>query len=251
MLTKTTARAHWLVILLSLMIAGLTSVSAQPKQVTQQELDTSLDLARSLVNEKKYPEALKAYLFVFDNSRGVSSYGGVRLSYVPSEIAQMGQIYEPAIAALESRRDEREKLALAGKADFNILHELMALNQYLDQPERNITLFDKLKAMGPAQAEATDDVLLLIWEQLVAVKRYDELKNKVDDLAKLVASQIAESAIQNDFPSGGVFNSPQFQNYRRKSILEDGGRVYETSLALGKVETANKLAKWMLTFATD
>ena len=74
-----------LVILLSLTIAALTSVSAQPKQVTEQELDTSLELARSLVNEKKYPEALKAYLFVFDNSRGVGAYGGVRLSYVPSE----------------------------------------------------------------------------------------------------------------------------------------------------------------------
>ncbi|HEU4768421.1 MAG TPA: hypothetical protein VFS77_13650 [Pyrinomonadaceae bacterium] len=48
-----------LVILLALMIAGLASVSAQPKQVTEQELDSSLELARSLAGEKRFAEALK------------------------------------------------------------------------------------------------------------------------------------------------------------------------------------------------
>ncbi len=239
--------------LVLLLISGTISTSAQTtaRKVTEQELDMSLDLARSLASEKKFAEALKHYLFVFDNSRDVEGYGGVRLSYVPSEIAEIGQTYRPALEALQTRRDEREKLVLAAKADFSTIHELTSLNQYLDQPERNIALYDKLKTMGPAYAEVRDNTLMLVWEEMVAVKRYDELKNKIDELAKRVASQVAESAINKDFPGEGVFASPEFQNYLRNSILLDGGRVYETALAVGKTETANKLAKWMLTFSTD
>ncbi|HEU4768420.1 MAG TPA: hypothetical protein VFS77_13645 [Pyrinomonadaceae bacterium] len=82
-------------------------------------------------------------MFVFDNSRHVAAYGGVRLSYVPSEIAQMGQAYPAAIQALQSRRDENEKQVLAAKGDFDVIHKLTSLNEYLNQPERNIALLDK------------------------------------------------------------------------------------------------------------
>jgi hypothetical protein len=255
MLTKTTAPVLFVLVLL--LFCALTSVSAQTlkpnaevQQVTKEELDTHFELARSLVQEKKFEQALKEYLFVFDNSRDVSSYGGVRLSYVPSEIASMEGMYRPAILALQSRRDEREKLVLAQKADFNVVQELTALNEYLDEEERNIVTFDKLKSIGPGSSETREDMLLLIWKQLAAVKRYDDLKDKVDDLAKIVATQIAETAINNDFPDH-VSGSTEYQSYLRRSIIEDGSRVYETLLAVGKVEKANKLAKWMFTFSSD
>ena len=246
-------------LMLILMFLGcLTFVSAQTRQslpegqrVTHQELDRRFELARSLAQEKKFEEALKEYLFVFDNSREVSGYAGVRLSYVPSEIADIGRVYRPALVALQTRRDEREKLVLGGKADFDVIHELTSLNQYLDQPERNVALFDKLKTMGPTYADVRDNLVMLIWEQLVEAKRYSDLKDKIDHLAKQVANQIAESAINNDFPDKSALSSPQFQEFLRGSVINDGGAVYETLLALGMTEKANKLAKWMLTFSSD
>jgi hypothetical protein len=255
-LTKTTQLV--LLLLVLLLVGQSTLLSAQPGQynadgrkVTHEELDTHFALARSLAEEKKFEQALKEYLFVFDNSRDVAAYGGVRLSYVPSEIAAIGRIYRPAILALHSRRDEREKLVLTAKADFNVIHELTSLNEHLEEPERNIALFDKLKTMGSAYSEVRDDILMLIWEQLVAAKRYDDLKDKVDVLAKQVVGQIAEAAVNNDFPDNDVLSSPEYQGYLRRNIIEDGGRVYETLLAVGKTEKADKLAKWMLTFSSD
>ncbi|MDX6695229.1 MAG: hypothetical protein QOF02_2832 [Blastocatellia bacterium] len=237
---------------------GLTLVSAQTRQsspagqkVTEEELDRRFAIARSLAQEEKFEQALKEYLFVFDNSRNVGGYGGVRLSYVPSEIAAIGRVYRPALLALQTRRDEREKSVLAGKADFDVIHELAALNEYLGEPERTITLFDKLKTMGAAYTSVREDMLILIWEQLAEAKRYDELKDKIDELAKRVASQIAESVINNDFPDNSVLSSSQYQDYLRRSIIEDGGRVYETLLGVGKAAKADKLAKWMLTFSSD
>lgn len=246
-------------LMLILMFLGcLTFVSAQTRQslpegqrVTHQELDRRFKLARSLAQEKKFEEALKEYLFVFDNSREVSGYAGVRLSYVPSEIADIGRVYRPALVALQTRRDEREKLVLAAKADFGVIHELTSLNRYLDGPERHIALFDKLKTMGPAYAEVREDLMTLIWEQLVEAKRYSDLKDKIDHLAKRVANQIAESAINNDFPDKSALSSPQYLEFLRESVIDDGGAVYETLLALGMTEKANKLAKWMLTFSSD
>jgi hypothetical protein len=256
MLTKTTERV--LFVLIVLLVYGSTLVSAQTRQpntdgqkITEGELDTHFELARSLAQEKKFEQALKEYLLVFDNSRDVAAYGGVRLSYVPSEIASMGRSYPPAILALQSRRDELEKLVLAAKADFNVLHELTVLNGYLDEPERNLALFDKLKTMGAAYSGHKEDLLMLIWEQLAEARRYVDLKDKVDELAKRVASRIAESAINNDFPDNGVYSSTEYQHYLRRRIIEDGGRVYETLLAVGKAENADKIAKWMFTFSSD
>ena len=83
-LIKTTKLSLVMLILIS--IGCLTLVSAQtrqgspePQKVTQQELDTHFELARSLAEEKKYEQALKEYLYVFDNSRDVSGYGGGRI----------------------------------------------------------------------------------------------------------------------------------------------------------------------------
>ena len=209
MLTKTTERV--LFVLIVLLVYGPTLVLAQTQQpnadrpkITEEELDTHFELARSLAQEKKFEQALKEYLLVFDNSRDVAKYGGVRLSYVPSEIASIGRVYPPAILALQSRRDEREKLVLAAKADFDVLHELTSLNEHLNEPERNLVLFDKLKTLGPAYSDLREDMLRLIWEQLAAARRYDDLKDTVDELAKQVASQIAESAVNNDFPDNSV-----------------------------------------------
>ena len=105
--------------------------------------------------------------------------------------------------------------------------------------------------MGPAYSEVRDDMLMLIWEQLVEVKRYGDLKDNIDQLAKTVASQIADSSINNDFPDNSVTSSTAYQSYLRHSIIDDGGRVYETLLGLSKAETAEKFSKWMLTFSSD
>jgi hypothetical protein len=245
-------------VLILLLVGCPLLVSAQGRdpvperrEVTREELDRRFDLARSLAKEGKFEQALNEYLFVFDNSREVSSYGGVRLSYVPIEIAEMGRVYRPAVVALKTRRDEREKLVLTGKAGFDVVQELTSLNQYLDEPERSVALFDKLKTMGTVSADVREDLLTLIWEQLVEAKRYSDLKDKVDELAKRVANQIGESAVNKDFPDNGALSSPAYQNYLRGSIIDDGGKVYETLLALGKTEKAEKLAKWMLTFSSD
>jgi hypothetical protein len=232
-------------------LAQSPTSSAGSLKVTEGELDQRLDHARALAKQGQYAQSLKEYLFVFDNSRNVGGYGGVRLSYVPAEIAAIGRVYNPAIVALQNRRDEREKLVFAGNRDFDTIHELTSLNEYLGTPERNLGLFDKLKTMGTEYAEAREDMLTLVWKQLVEAKRYSDLRDKIDELAKRVASQVAESVINSDFPDNDVFSTPQYQSYLRHSIVNDGGGVYETLLGIGRKETAEKLAKWMLTFSSD
>jgi len=224
---------------------------AQRQTVPHKELEARFDKARQLAREHKYEEALKEYLFVFDNSREDRSYGGVRLSYVPSEIAEIGRVYPPATLALEVRRNQSEKKILAGKAEFIDLQEFTTLNQYLGTLERNIELFDKLKTLGSAFTEIKANMLTLVWGELVEAKRYNELNENVNQLARGVVSQIAESLINNDFPSSDPRGSPMYLAYLRRSIIDDGGRVYEALLGLGKFETADKLETWMLTYAPD
>jgi hypothetical protein len=230
-------------------IHGQTPQSALNRPVSKEEIDSRFDRARQLARQRKYEEALREYLFVFDNSRDVSGYGGVRLSYVPMEIAEIGRAYRPAILALQERRNEREKRILAGRGEFDDIHELTSLNEYLKASERNIEFYDKLKTKGVAFKEIKDDMLMLIWQQLVDAERYSDVSNKINELAKRVVSQIAESMIDKDFPSDVA--SAMYENYLHDSIIENGGKVYQASLALGSDESARKLEKWMLTFAAD
>jgi hypothetical protein len=114
---------------------------------------------------------------------------------------------------------------------------------------RSIELYDKLKTKDAAFNEVKEDLLMQIWELLVDAERYSEVSDKINELAKRVVSQIAESMINNDFPSHDP--SPMYENYLRDSIMGEGGRVYQASLALGKDGPAKTLEKWMLTFASD
>ena len=62
------------------------------------KLGALLTEARSLRDAESFEQALSQYLLFFEQSYG-TSYTGVRLSYVPSEIVAMGKKYPPALDA--------------------------------------------------------------------------------------------------------------------------------------------------------
>ena len=109
-----------------------------------QKAEKAFERGRKLYAEKKYAEALEPYLYAFDNGHLVPGWEGVRLSYIPAEIAQLAEHHPPAREALQVRRNAREELIFEGTRDYAIFTEWVALNDYLKEPERSVKVTKKL-----------------------------------------------------------------------------------------------------------
>lgn len=215
--------------------------------ITSIELDSSLKKARKLAAQKKYKKSLQKYLFVFDNSRAVSGYSGVRLSYVPSEIASIGKSYPIAIRELRKRRNLLNLAILKGKAGFDQIHELQSLNYYLKNTHKTVALYDKICRDKKKNPKLIEDFRHLIWDELLEAKRYDDLGKDVDRVARTVAERIGEYFASVDFPIYD-YDSPTYQNWAIKKILKEGKQAHKVLTTIGRKKTAKKLQKWVKYF---
>lgn len=118
-------------------------------------VDTEIDLgelhllAESNFDEGEYEGALMRYIEVFEGSRGLPEWLDKRLNILLADLAALADVYEPAMLALTSMRDEKEAALLSAKADWNNISEWAALNRQLD-PDRTMAIYFKLKA-NPSQ----------------------------------------------------------------------------------------------------
>lgn len=134
-----------------------------------------LNRVRMLVEAKKYPEALEGYQHFFEASRGASGMGGVRLSYVLFEWADLGRIYPPASEALRELAAQRRDEVLTGDGHFGRFHEYTAINRALNDEQETIDAFLALEQKSPEAAKglyALVSNLLLEHDRLDVVGRY-------------------------------------------------------------------------------
>lgn len=122
-------------------------------------VDTVLDLselhllAESNFDEGEYEGALMRYIEVFEGSRELPEWQDKRLNTVLADMAALADVYEPAMLALTSMRDEKEAALVSAKAEWNNISEWAALNRQLE-PARTMAIYFKLKA-DPSQNGAT------------------------------------------------------------------------------------------------
>jgi thiol-disulfide isomerase/thioredoxin len=105
------------------------------------------DLARELMRQGRLADALAEYLWCFDVGMvQVSSYSGVRLSFLLGDLERMAKTYIPAREAMEARCSEAEKRLLADPSDRNAGAEFAALCSHLGEDSRLLALFDQFPA---------------------------------------------------------------------------------------------------------
>jgi len=129
------------------------------------------DVARALVWEKAYPEALELFLWCFDHGlEHDSAFTGVRSSFLLDDIARLGKAYPTALEALRERRDRARAFLLdpppvqepapdLDKTDFmeflekhrprqRAAQDLASLNRALGDEELTLDVYDAL-ALDP------------------------------------------------------------------------------------------------------
>jgi hypothetical protein len=218
-----------------------------------QEAQAKLKQARELAKKENHAAALECYLFAFDNGMAVNGWGGVRLSYIPSEIAELGERYPAAKAALTLRRDAREKLIHGGEKDFNTLLEWISLNRYLKDQERELDLLQDLEQRGLLDEKTKDQIINSNFERLLAAKRYDVLSEYLDHFGHNFMLQIFhyERAALFQEKYKREDQSMSYADYFRSHLSDEGAKVFELALGTKKEFQADEIAKRVLLHCND
>lgn len=215
-----------------------------PTPGTDAEVDRRFDKARELFAAEKYPEALRDYLWVFDHSRGIGGWGGVRLSYVPGEIMQIAEHLPAARTELQKRRDVREEAMLAGNTDFDIIHEYDSLNSYLGESDRTLDLIDRLDAGNQKLGDLRQTLIFLNWQALTQKGRYDLVADQLGDFVRSFQRQVIEYEINPSFPFDE--KDEEHAAYNLSRIDEEGPALYQAAVGSDQPDHTETILNMML-----
>lgn len=202
-----------------------------------------LERARALVLERNYEEALKAYISVFEDGRDTSPLVGVRLSYVLSETAELGKVYEPALTTLIRYRETHEQLMHTGEFGNFSIQEWAALCEYTDQ-NRKIEFYYLLKDETSKNEDLLLSVRRMIWLELISKHKYEEfspaeLAQRLKEIALMSGQQLSPKSLLNSaMPQ--IANNPHHKELAIKQLLQQCGAIYECATGLKKRSLAKK-----------
>jgi len=131
-------------------LGGKDSISRAKDKLTAagtNDPSARMQFGVALAQKGRDAEALAEYLWCFDHGAEASpAFVGVRVSFLLMNIKNLAAQYPPARQALETRRDERQAKVEAGSTDAQTITDLISLDNYLDQKEKNFAVFDRLPA---------------------------------------------------------------------------------------------------------
>lgn len=217
------------------------------------QAELKLKQARELVKANDNSGALEAYLFAFDNGKAVYGWGGVRLSYIPAEIARLGEKYPPAKLALQFRRDAREQLLRDGEKDFDVVMEWLCINRYLGEKDRELELLKDLQQRGILGEKVKRQIIDSNFERLLEEKRYSMLDEYFDEFGSNFMMQIFTFELEVLFPEKykRKGRSESMPDFWKNHIVAEGAKVFELALGVRKDLQADETAKRVLWLSSD
>ena len=230
-------------------LAGKNAVARAKESLAGREKDPMARgaYADELARAARYEEALVEYLWCFDHGAEESpAYSGVRVSFLVSDIAQLGRIHPPATKALEDRRDAAESRLLGGSGSDDDVSVAAAINKRLNAPKRTLALYDGLRSKGPlsirARTTLSDEVLPLLVEE----RRYQDALDLFDHPEGFVFHRVERAN------RGAPLDLSQDEEMKkamemakamaRTSAVTECANVHEALLGTGKAEPAAKIA---------
>ncbi len=201
-----------------------------------------MKLAGELAREDKHAAALEHYLWCLDHGAEKSpEFVGVRLSYLPMQIAALGREYAPARAALVERRDTagkrlRETPAKARHEDVQVY---AALNKNLREADKTLELCEHLLKAEPLRPELLRPLLGDVLDPLLEARRYKDLLRVATDVPALVATQ---RAMLDDTRKHFQGQSSQGRlEYMVQKYREKCSKLYEAALGADDPRLAERI----------
>jgi hypothetical protein len=215
--------------------AGSQDAVSDGRDAVEKEISAHLRQARLEAIDKKYQEALDGYLWVFENSRNLKKWQGVRNAIVSQELVKLAEAYPPAKAEILKLRDNREKLIVDNKAVCADVQDWAILDHNLSDDRHSVSVYKQLSARGASTDKICDWIEDCIPVSLVRAREYKELLPWAERTSAEHINTVQESE-KNGFT--GRLALPL--------VLEDVYACYEVLLAEGKQKEADDLAQCIL-----
>jgi len=221
--------------------------------------------ADRLAAADRYEEALKEYLWCYDEAVGQPGEMGMRSTSLLADIVSLGAKYPPAKRALEMRRDEAEQrvkdtviplkssnLELTRRAAQDLL-AVSALNDGLRTPERTIALYEDMRRRGELHFSQKTVFAQTLIGPFVQARRYQDALGLFDAPESYVTSriQMAKMLIGAERSSSIESSTPSTDDMSTRIAVTDMSRVYEALVGTRQTERADKVADQILAFAPN
>lgn len=218
----------------------MDNLSGDHEEDVEKSAEKAFEQARILVKEGKYPEALESYLYAFDNRDKVYGWGGVGLSYIPSEIAKLGEKYPPAKEALLQRRDAYEAKIREGNDSHAVLSSWIALNHYLKDSAREMQLLKEFGASNKLSMEFKQKIIDSNYLLLLKDKKYQEIGEFFNHFGWMLWLSIGAYEADCLFPRRP---RDEFAEMDRRRILMQGTNLFEVALGTERYEIAETIRR--------
>lgn len=201
-----------------------------------------MSYAQALAQKGRDAAALKEYLWCLDegNKYGVG-FSGVRLSFLLSDIKDLGRRYPAALDALRQRRDAARSALEHGATDYEPAADFASYNQYLGQEDQTLVLYDKLKVQHPEAAQA---LFMEVSSLLLQKKRYADLISGAGDIPVRIDGEIAS----NKSLLADTRLPPGVRNIMKQHLMDQCGEYYEALVGTDKLTEADTIRDKMLAF---
>ena len=194
-----------------------------------------LDLDDALVEEGRYSEALRDYLWLYDKGMKGSVYSDLRTSYLLYKIKILGRRYPPAVEALKRRRDAAQELLRAPAVKDDDVDEFCSLDDSLGEKAHTLAVFDSLTGGGAARKRLGR----CVFDQLIAGRRYAEA-------VEFRSFEEAERDLESDrtlyWGSKSDMDAETLRGLRALSVEETAQRI-EAFAGSGKLDEAREIMR--------
>jgi len=169
-----------------------------------------------------------------------SSFKGVRVSFLLSQIAKLGEKYPPALAALRERRDQATQRMINDVNDTVAASDMAALNREIKDDQNTLAVFDQL----PADDRRRKALASAAYDHLVEAQRYSDaiLGRPYESLSSLFESRIKDTLPAN------TPNIEMLRNSMRNGLIKSTAKSVEVLAGAGDLEHARTLAGRLLAY---
>ncbi len=210
--------------------------------LTQEVVQSRFNRARELARSGNWEAALPELLWCYDEGMvRISSFTGVRSSFLLSELGRLAKDYPPALAALRERRDRAEQRMLDDESDRRAPMDVAALNDALGEKDRNMVLFEQLPENDPRR----EGLLLRVYDDLIAERRYREAA-AARPVAKIM-SQFELMTAERPMPPG-IPNPQMIRDANRRHVVTTTAKHIEVLAGAGDIASAQALATRLLAY---
>jgi len=200
--------------------------------------------AQQLMQARKLEEATEEFAWVWTNSREAPGFGGVRVSFMASDMKQLAKSHDGARKRFAEMRDQLSRAIEAPKVDRDDFGDWIVLNEILEEQDATLKWIDRALAEPRLRPLIRNE--RRIADLLIEQGRWADIGALSPDPVADMRDAFSALAVHRDF-GGGAAARDRAMNQRARQALErlwreQAGRIYAGVLAQARGDEATAAA---------